>query len=278
LQRAIAEIVVADAVRRFLLVVLAVAAERLSLRDLRIPVPVRRKNWKAHFSSLTSADVWRVFQAAGCAIAARLATVPAATGLTTVIEGTDAAAAPTVFDARVASRLERPQLIITSPPYGAAQKYIRSCSLALGWTGLASASDLAALERGLTGREHLRRDELLDLDVPCQQIATEIRQIAERDQFRAAVYAHYFRGMGAALAELASLLPKDGLLVMIAGTNVVAGKNLDTHRHLQRLATQHGLTPILELRDAIRGRTLLTKRARRHEPLAAEAVHVFRKP
>lgn len=52
---------------------------------------------------------------------------------------------------------------------------------------------------------------------------------------------------------------------------------MQTHRHLKDLAVSHGMTPFLELRDAIRGRVLLTKRASADAPLKVENVHVLRK-
>ena len=52
------------------------------------------------------------------------------------------------------------QLIITSPPYASAQKYIRASSLSLGWLGIAKNGELKILEkRALEGRvlQHRRR-------------------------------------------------------------------------------------------------------------------------
>src|SRR6202040_1886969 len=50
-------------------------------------------------------------------------------------------------------------LIVTSPPYISAQKYIRSSTLSLGWLGLAPNHKLRDLERLNIGREHFSKLE-----------------------------------------------------------------------------------------------------------------------
>ena len=278
LYRAISEADLPTDVHRYLLVTLALTADRCSLRDTRIPVPVRRKDWKHHGDGQTTTDVWLTFDALGRSIASRLAALPQTFMVSTVIAGDDASHAPETFASGLNNRLQKPRLILTSPPYGAAQKYIRSCSLALGWTGLAASHELAGLERRLIGREHLHKRECLDLSTPPGQIARDISRVASDDKVRAAVYAHYFRSMDVAFNNLISLLEPGGVLVFIAGSNVVAGELIETHAHLETLAVRHGMVPMLQLRDTIRGRVLLTKRALGGVPLHTETVHVLRKP
>jgi len=277
LRRAIMESGVCTDIRRFLLVALALTAERCSLRDARIPVPVRLRDWKTVAAAQGSANVWREFAAVTSFLAARLATVPTPAGVTSVLEGDDAAKSHEIYRSHLQGRIQRPAVILTSPPYGAAQKYIRSCSLALGWTDLAAPHELAALERKLIGREHLRQSELSSLDTPLRSIGSEITVLAARDRVRAAIYAHYFRAMGTVMENLVSLLAPGGVLILVAGSNTVAGEEMQTHRHLKDLAVGQGLIPVLELRDTIRGRVLLTKRASTDAPLKAETVHVLRK-
>jgi hypothetical protein len=276
IRRAIDESEVAPVARDFLLLCLALTADRASLRDPRVPVPVRRRDWSDHRAGQTMSDVWRLFEVAGAAIGPKLAAIPKPPGITAVVEGTDARVAQSIY-AGMNGRIPRPGLILTSPPYGAAQKYVRSSSLAMCWTGLASSGDLAQLERISIGREHLRDSEATDLDVRLESIAAEVQRISSVNQRRAAVYADYFRSMDGALAGLVDLLEDGGHLVLIAGSNVVSDKVVDTHQHLRDLALTWGLSPILELRDAIRGRTLMTKRASKSVPLQFESVHVLQK-
>jgi hypothetical protein len=277
IRRAIVESELSVDVERFLLVTLALTAERCSLRDPRIPVPVRRQDWQLVAANQKASDVWRTFEAVARAVAVRLATIPSLPGISTVLAGNDAAKASEVYSSHLANCLERPKLILTSPPYGAAQKYIRSSSLALGWTGLATSAELAKLERGLIGREHLRRNEIPNLNTPNSSISQEISALVSRDPVRAAIYAHYFRSMETVMRSLISLLAPGGVLVLVAGSNTVAGRLIPTHCHLRGLAVAQGMNSILELRDTIRGRVLLTKRAMTNTPLYYETIHVLRK-
>src|SRR5712664_2835796 len=48
-------------------------------------------------------------------------------------------------------------LIITSPPYLGAQKYVRATSLTLGWLSLVPSTKLRKLEDLSIGREHFRK-------------------------------------------------------------------------------------------------------------------------
>jgi hypothetical protein len=50
-------------------------------------------------------------------------------------------------------------LVITSPPYVGAQKYIRASSLSLGWLGLTPNSQLRQYEKRTIGREHMLKEE-----------------------------------------------------------------------------------------------------------------------
>ena len=274
LRRAILDAKHPQELHRFMLVCLAYVADRCSLRDPRIPVPVRHRAWKQLRSRQRPTGVWTSFEA----IARRAATQTAALGspgsATAVISGTNACSAAAIYR-RLKDSLPRPSLVLTSPPYGAAQKYIRSTSLALGWTGLATANDLRELEQASIGREHIRRKDRDDLESDDPTIRKTLHSIATRNPIRASIYAHYFREMDVALAEIASVLAPHGTVILIGGSNTVAGDVVPTHRLLRSLASQHGLQVTLTLQDKIKGRVLLTKRASTAKPLCAETVYLL---
>ena len=277
LLRAIRSLETGDDVREFLLLCLARTAESCSLRDSRIPVPVRRSDWEAIARQQTTDTVWSTFSALGRAVADRICRLHSREDeVTTVVtEGCASGVADRYEKGRPLALPSRPKVIITSPPYGAAQKYVRSTSLSLGWTGLAQVEQLAKLEEQSIGREHLLKDELGDLDVPMPQLRRAIRDIERYDPRRAAIYAHYFRAMDEAFESMTAVLGVGGLVVLVTGSNVVAGAEFPTNRYLRDLALTHGMTQRLELVDVIRGRTLLTKRANVGAPLRAETVHVL---
>ncbi|MFL5382255.1 MAG: hypothetical protein ACJ8GN_07040 [Longimicrobiaceae bacterium] len=275
LRRAIVEANAEKEVIAYLLVCLALTADRCSFRDPRIPVPVRRRDWQILIDCRRPSFVWETFESVAYSVAKKLGTLRLNT-IATFVHGDDARHAAETYSKDLARKLRRPSLILTSPPYGAAQKYIRSSSLALGWTGLATADNLPLLERGCIGREHLRENEQ-SLEAPSQSIAVWIEAVALRDRLRAAIYAEYFRTMDRALRNFSEVLAPGGHLVLIAGSNSVAGDTIPTHAYLRDLALTYGFTAELELRDTIRGRVLLTKRASKSPPLNYETVHVLRK-
>ena len=277
LRRAIFEAGYTSAITEYLLLCLVLTADKCSLRDPRIPVPVRRRDWRDIIHTQHSSAVWDCFDTISSHIGVRLSNLATLRGVTSIVLGGDACSASETYVDSLAEQIKRPSVILTSPPYGAAQKYIRSSSLALGWTGLAGVADLAELERGCVGREHLRKHEYDNLDVPDESIALVLRELATRDRLRAAIYAEYFRLMDRVFCNLAEVLASGGYLILVAGSNIVAGKSLSTHSFLHRLAMRYGLVTELELRDTIRGRVLLTKRASASEPLKFESVHVLRK-
>jgi hypothetical protein len=277
LQRAISRADLPETVRSYLFVCLAVTAEKSSLRDQRIPVPVRRKDWQAISDAQSAPEIWSRFETASNHIGRCVASVPLNKAIRTIVRGDDASQAHAVFEKSLADKLSPPRLIVTSPPYGAAQKYIRSCSLSLGWTNLAKPGELAGLEQNMIGKEHVHQSARSDLTVPSTELEQVISRVSSSDALRAAIYAEYFRSMDQAIRELVSLLAPDGHLVLVAGTNTVSGQVLHTHRHLRDMVLSHGLSMVLEVRDAIRGRVLLTKRAMNGAPLQSEHIYVFRK-
>ena len=257
----------------FMLVCLAYVADRSSLRDPRIPVPVRHRNWQAIREAQRPSIVWHSFAATVRRVATLVGSL-AKGGCRRPALGTDARHSDTWYRKNL-NQLRLPNLILTSPPYGAAQKYIRSTSLALGWTGLGSAVELSQLDRHSIGREHLQQHELADLRSPNASTGKVLRSIARRDAVRAAIYAHYFRAMAQCFRTMSATLGPGGRMVLVAGGNTVAGRALPTHRLLQTIAADYGFHPILVLRDTIKGRALLTKRASTAKPLSRETIYIL---
>ena len=272
LRRSIIESNESKEVNRILLLCLAHAADRCSLRDPAIPVPVRDRDWQQIRTAQQPATVWRRFEAMLHRTATMTSTLTAPK--TAIVCGSNACSA-VASHRDTTLRLRQPTIVVTSPPYGSAQKYIRSSSLVLGWTGLATTKDLRKLKRLSIGREDLRKHEIEDLDVedPCAQRA--VHAIAPHDPVRAAIYAHYFRNMHSAFGELSTLLASHGTIILIAGSNTVAGRVLPTHKVLQSIASQHGFQPRLILKDTIRGRVLLTKRASSAPPQKRETIYIL---
>ena len=256
---------------RLLKLGLAIVAERTSLRDPRIPVPVRRADWKDYSARQSRDEVWSQLESTGSFIAGRVGRLEPTRFVHTTVMGK---LSQDLTDSDFAA--DAPALTITSPPYGAAQKYVRSTSLAIGWAGLGKTQDLARLERMSTGREHLRTHDVAP-DFLDPEVASELSRIAEISPVRSAIYAHYFHEMKQAFDALARVSKSDHALVLVTGDNMVAGHPIPTSRLLSRLAAVAGFQLKLELRDRVRGRSLLTVRAGGNPPMPHETICLMRR-
>lgn len=169
-------------------------------------------------------------------------------------------------------------LIITSPPYTGAQKYVRASSLSLGWLGLAKSDQIRPLERLNIGREHYSANEVLDQRSPPVRSATEtIAKAAAINPLRAHIASNYLWEMKDALIEAYEVLRPGGNLVLVAGANLVCGYQFDTPSYLHQLARGAGFKTTAVLSDDIRSRGLMTKRNRTAGIIDTETVMILRK-
>lgn len=246
---------------------LARTALETSIRDPRIPVPVRHKD--SPNVDATTSDVHHKFRRAISRLSIAVGRIPR-NGPTVEVK---------LGDSRKAAfwpEPESPSVLITSPPYGAAQKYVRSTSLEAAWLGYTDVRGTRNLERNLIGREHLDRTEraqnldLLD-DEETREVVTAI---SVANAYRGDIYYNYFLDMQTSLGSGLTKSRPDAV-ILVCGTNHVAGHAIDTHRHLARMVARKGYRLRLSVRDEIRGRTLLTSRQRGAQPAIAEIVYLF---
>lgn len=243
---------------------LALTVRRVADTDKRIHVPVRPKDPVNRRAD----DVWSAWDREASKLSKKLAR----------ISGVSVLARVTLGDARDPEAWRQVQgrsaLILTSPPYGAAQKYIRSSSLELGWLGFAADKGTVALEHNSIGREHLSPSDriLPKMAGVYPGIHAAVQRASAASPSRGAIYATYFRDMERAIAEMSTRAAR---VVVIAGTNTVAGDEIATHELLAELLSQYGFRRTLSLRDEIRGRLLLTKRRSEATPSNAEYIEIF---
>ena len=156
---------------------------------------------------------------------------------------------------------ESVQLILTSPPYPGAQKYIRSSSLSLGWLRLCPTSELRAYKGRTIGREEFTRLE--SEQVPATNISEADRLIAKirkQSPIRATIAATYLIEMRSAFQEMYRVLKPNGHIVMVVANNRIAGRDFRTVDYLRTIAERCGLSLTACFIDAIRSRGLMTKR------------------
>jgi len=174
---------------------------------------------------------------------------------------------------------ESVQLVISSPPYGSAQKYVRASSLSLGWLRFASAEQLKHLEDKCIGREHFHKTNYARLRSTGVPSADRVlRKIAQRNSLRACISSTYLREMRVACRQMVAALKPGGYLVLIIGNNLVTRLPFFTNRYVTHMLLALGLELQAQLIDDIRSRGLMTKRNKTASVISREWVLVFRKP
>jgi hypothetical protein len=175
--------------------------------------------------------------------------------------------------------LVRPaDLIITSPPYLGAQKYIRASSLNLGWLGALDHHRLREYEMRTIGREHLARDEYASLGPSCLSEADRLlARTWKLNPERAAIAATYLRDMAVAVTSMAKLTKRGGYLVLVIGANRLCGRPFATPEFVHRLVEAAGFEMRLHLIDHIQSRGLMTKRNTTAGQIPSEEIRVYRK-
>jgi DNA modification methylase len=170
-------------------------------------------------------------------------------------------------------------LIITSPPYLGAQKYIRASSLNLGWLGLAKSHELRSLEDQVVGREHFPKSQVSIRSSP--EILHAQRLIRKTDAInplRGKIADTYLSEMKQIIDTLYAALRPGGHLILIIGNNHLCGSPFPTEKYLRQFAIASGFTVRLRLVDTIKSRGLMTKRNKTANLISREWILVLHKP
>jgi DNA modification methylase len=295
LQEAIEQVRAHD-VRDFLLVCFSVCIRKVSLADPRLSVPVRlkfgqypnnhplRAKSDKHLRQLRRVRVHKIFDRIALANIARMQKFPAYStpGASVGVLCSDARRLVHEFSQNGTRDKPLPdesvQLIITSPPYPGAQKYIRSSSLSLGWLRLCPTSALRAHKALIIGREELTKAECAKVQPTCIVAAERvIKIIRRRNPTRAKIAATYLNDMRAAFQEMYRVLRPGGHMVLVAANNRISGQIFRTVDYLRAIAEECGLSLTACFVDAIRSRGLMTKRNHTASLITREWVLVLRK-
>lgn len=174
---------------------------------------------------------------------------------------------------------ESVSIIISSPPYAGAQKYIRASSLNLGWLNyLNSEKSLKELENQNIGREHYKKEHYKSFKrtgVPqADLLLDEIYQI---NPLRSYIASNYLDEMRIAFQEAINLLKPSGYFVLVAANNQVCGKEFKTQEYLTEIVESLGLKLVLRLIDDIKSYGLMTKRNKTANIITREWVLIFQK-
>ena len=169
------------------------------------------------------------------------------------------------------------QLIMTSPPYAGAQKYIRASRLNLAWTELAQSQEIMMLDKKNIGRENYRKSEMIISKTGIKEADDLIEEIHLLKPERAIIVCTYLNEMKDALDEMCRVLKNRGFLVLIVGNNKVCNKEFNTQQYLTEYLLSKGLALQFKLIDDIKSYGLMTKRNKTADIISREWVLVFKK-
>ena len=263
-------------IKQFLSVCLSACVRKASFADPKFSVPVRVQPDSDHWQKALECDVIELFQRAVIENLKRIAVLRS-------IIGTEVPVAEIGADARAQNghgeAAGTVDLIITSPPYGGAQKYVRASSLSLGWLDMAPTNRLRTIEAQTIGREHYNKEEYQELILPDEGIARDqLLRLWKKNPLRAHIAGNYLVEMKQSINQMYDVSRPGAALILVLGDNAVLGEEFPTSRYIREMARHIGFNPILELVDDIRSRGLMTKRNSTAGIILREHIQVYRKP
>lgn len=278
-------------VKNFFEICVSSILKKVSYADPRISVPVRvkaekfmpgsrlHKNAVMHVDNIMNLDVIELFKNVCKLNIERISTLEnVCDGVSSKICSVDARKLTTEIDSIQVMESGTIDLILTSPPYAGAQKYIRASSLNLRWLEIADKQTIRTLKNQNIGREDYRKSQI---SIPETGISTadNLLNILYNDgkYERAHIVANYLNEMKIAIDESIRVLKSGGYFVMVIGNNTVCGREFDTQAYLTEYMISKGLSLEFKLIDDIKSYGLMTKRNKTASRISCEYVLVLKK-
>lgn len=169
-------------------------------------------------------------------------------------------------------------MILTSPPYAGAQKYIRASWLNLYWLDRVKIEDFRELKTHNIGREDYRKEEVYEAYTgikPADEVLKELYKSGYT--YRGFLAANYLNEMKVALDESCRVLKPGGYMVIVIGNNTVCKRQFDTQDYFTTYLEGKGMKLQYKLIDDIKSYGLMTKRNRTADKITREWILVFKK-
>lgn len=169
-------------------------------------------------------------------------------------------------------------MILTSPPYAGAQKYIRASWLNLYWLNRVKLEDVRELKKHNIGREDYRKEEFFESYTGILSADVVLKELYKSGNIkRAFLAANYLNEMKVALDESIRVLRPDGYMVIVIGNNTVCKQQFDTQDYLTTYLVGKGMQLQYKLIDDIKSYGLMTKRNKTADTISREWILVFKK-
>ncbi|MCK6620362.1 MAG: hypothetical protein HUU32_13210 [Calditrichaceae bacterium] len=149
------------------------------------------------------------------------------------------------------------EVILTSPPYLTAQKYIRTNRLELFWLGY-TEEEIQNLDKQSIGTERVSSVDVYLLGI--ESIDILIDRTYSKSKERGITIFAYFENMLKVFKEMYRVLKDGGYAFIVVGNNEVLGEKVDTHRLLTDAALGIGFTEIAIFKDEIKTRSMMRTR------------------
>ena len=161
-------------------------------------------------------------------------------------------------------------LIVTSPPYANAIDYMRAHKFSLVWFKK-SVAELGELRAAYIGSERVGRNGYGHLPETADRVVSNIEAL---DRSKARILRKYFLEMGDALSEMHRVLKQDAAAVVVVGTSVMRGINVQTHECLAEVAYQRGFEVVGIGRRALdRNRRMMPARFGKSQSLIEQRMY-----
>lgn len=177
-----------------------------------------------------------------------------------------------------APKLKNIDIVITSPPYINAQKYVRTLKLELIWLGLLSEEEILLLDKENIGTERVYSEKYKEIVLIDDTLADNtIRKLYKLDKRKAGIVSKYYLDMKIAIKNIYDSLNPKGKFILIVGNNSVLSYKVKNHQILINIAKNIGFEIKLIIKDEIISRGLFTKRHESADIIAEEWIIVLQK-